>query len=109
MIFILFLNVNYLAVYYTLYSINKKSLTESCCVKIVENCYAQCYLDSKMSEESGKSSKSVTVEMKLKLSEFQISEIFKNLNVHSNQKYYNKNSFANIKPDLPAIDHPPKS
>jgi hypothetical protein len=109
MILILFLNVNYLAVYYSLYILNTESLTESCCVKIVENCNAHCYLDSKMNEESSNSNKGVTVEMKLKLSEFQITEIFKDLNVHSDQKFYNKNSVPNISLYLKDIDHPPQS
>ncbi|HMS63623.1 MAG TPA: hypothetical protein PKD83_00055 [Ignavibacteria bacterium] len=108
MILILFLNVNYLAVYYTLYVVNTESLTKSCCEMIVDNCNAHCYLDKKMSEESD-SKNGITVEMKLKLSEFQISKENSNFNNSGNHKFVNGNSKLMKTLFFPKIEHPPRS
>jgi len=74
LVLVLFLHTNYLAVYYSLYKINTEELTASCCEKKVDNCNAHCYLDKKMNEENDKGKTSGAPELKLKLTEYIVSE-----------------------------------
>ncbi len=72
-ILLLFLHTNYLAVYYSLYKINNKELTASCCEKKVDNCNARCYLDKKMNDENRKSANGTSAEFKLKITEYVVN------------------------------------
>lgn len=71
---ILFLHVNYLSVYYSLYKLNSEELTRSCCEKKVAGCNAKCYVQKKMNDDSSSRGRHESPEIKLKISEFNHSE-----------------------------------
>ena len=51
MVGMLFLQTNYLLVFYGLFQLNRDALTEEVCEKVVEKCNACCYLNKQMNEE----------------------------------------------------------
>jgi len=108
MIFILFLHVNYLTFYYTLYLINVKSLTASCCEKKVVNCNAHCYLNKKFNDENNKSNDGLLIEMKIKLVGFEFSDFILNKPVNNNLKYFDFYNSNKLKKYFPEIEHPPQ-
>ena len=102
------LHTNYILFYYSLYEINTKSLTESCCEKKVDNCNAHCYLDKKLNEND-QDSKGTTVEMKLKVSEYIVKEYEPVLFIERNSRFIIDNNIPNAKDFCTEIEHPPKS
>lgn len=108
---ILFLHINFIGLYYSLYTLNKKDLTEAVCEKKKACCNAKCYLDKKINEESDTDSKNnATVkEIKLKVSEFIVSghSIFNNPVLISDQIISNSQKYSSGYPQL-KFD-PPKS
>lgn len=109
LILILFLHVNYLAVYYSLYIFNVKKLTESCCEKKVKDCNAKCFVQKKMNEDNGKNNKNESPEMKLKISEFSISSADIIL-VNTGKNKYIISDINNLLPEhISDTEYPPKS
>lgn len=105
---LLFFQFNYLSVYYSLYKLNVKVLTERCCEKKVENCRARCYLDKKMNEESDGNRKGLSIESKDKLSDFEITDHFLK-QLYPLTRIYFTNANLNIeKQFIPEIEHPPQ-
>lgn len=108
---ILFLHINFIGLYYSLYSLNKKELTEAVCEKKKVCCEAKCYLDKKINEESDTDtkSKSNVKELKLKVSEFIVSghKIINTPAINSDQLINNSHKYSSGFPQL-KFD-PPKS
>lgn len=106
----MFLHTNYLAVYYSLYKLNNKELTASCCVKKVDNCNAKCYFDKKMNDEENKSTNgdAALPDSKLKITEYVVSDdtsfpiISAQNKVHAIPDHLYLNDF------ISEIDHPPQ-
>ncbi len=105
---ILFLHTNYLAVYYSLYEINTEALTASCCEKKVENCNAHCYLDKKMNDEDNKSNNGTTSDIKLKLTEYVVTDHSPVLNSGQTDLFYTVNYLIPFKDISSEIEHPPQ-
>jgi len=108
---ILFLHINFIGLYYSLYSINKKELVESVCEKKNDSCEAKCFLEKKINEENDADAKSNTPvkEMKLKVSEFIVSGVtllYSPINI-SDQLINNSQKYSSGYPQL-KFD-PPKS
>lgn len=106
---VLFLHINYLAVYYTLYKFNTEGLTASCCEKKVANCNAHCYLEKKMNEEDSNSKKGTSSEIKLKLSEYVVADYNPDLIANKNNALYLYSSLLPEKDFFSEIEHPPQS
>ncbi|MBS1518640.1 MAG: hypothetical protein JSS91_11190 [Bacteroidetes bacterium] len=70
----LFVHVNFIGFYYSLYFLNKKDLSETVCEKKNSCCNAKCYLNKKIYEEDNdspsQSNSNSVKEQKLKISEF---------------------------------------
>ncbi|MCB0723507.1 MAG: hypothetical protein KDC73_02305 [Ignavibacteriae bacterium] len=116
MVVMLFLQTNYLLVFYGLFQLNRKALTEEVCEKKVEGCNACCYLNKKMNEDEQNSQtapdpvrKPATKE-NIKLSEYVVN--FINL---ANISYNDLLNYTRISESLyssgyfGSIDHPPKA
>lgn len=108
LILILFLHTNYLAVYYTLFAINNAELTESCCKKIVINCNAHCYLDQKMNEQDDKNNKGTSAEIKLKITDYLLTDYLENLYPGNLNEIYSIDKFKQVQDFYSDIDHPPQ-
>ncbi|MDZ4712573.1 MAG: hypothetical protein SGI89_09655 [bacterium] len=108
LVFIMFLHCNYLCLYYALYKINVHDLTETCCVKIVDNCNAHCYLDKKMNEESDGSAKGLKFESKVKLSEFEVANLTAGLYNKDDHNYNIPQDISHTSQYIGEIDHPPQ-
>lgn len=107
---ILLIHASYLMFYYALYSINTARLTENFCEKKKSCCNAHCYLDKIISEQEGeKNSKQQTSEIKIKISEYDLSENTKILFPHKSIKHHVFKSFLPAIIFHNSIDHPPQS
>lgn len=104
----IFLHTNYLTVYYSLYEINTEALTAGCCEKKVENCNAHCYLQKKMNDEDGKNSNGNSPEIKLKLTEYVVTEYSPGLFPNNSNQYYSNNYLKPVPSSPSEIDHPPQ-
>jgi hypothetical protein len=96
-------------VYYSLYKINTKSLTASCCENKTTDCNAHCYLEKKMNQEDGNKKKGTTAEIKLKISEYIVNDYLSDLYPDRKNKFYITTNFQTLKDYSPAIDHPPQA
>jgi hypothetical protein len=105
---ILFLHTNYLAVYYSLYTLNTENLTKSCCEKKVENCNAHCYLEKKMNDEDSKNNNGTTSDIKLKLTEYVTTEFSPALTSNQTNTFYSDKYLIPVKDISSDIDHPPQ-
>lgn len=103
------LHTNYLAFYYALYTINIDKLSEDYCEKKRPCCQAKCYLSNKMGEEKSSNHKGQVTEIKIKLSEFQVTEFtcYPTQKKSPQQHYLFYNFYTNE--FFESIDHPPKS
>jgi len=108
LILVLFLHTNYLAVYYSLYELNTEELTASCCEKIVVNCNAHCYLDKKMNDQENRNSKGISSDIKLKITEYIVSEYLPEQTSDKSIKFYSYLNHFNLKEPVSDIDHPPQ-
>lgn len=108
LVMILFLHTNYLAVYYSLYTLNTENLTKSCCEKKVANCNAHCYLEKKMNDEDNKNNNGTTADIKLKLTEFVVTDHSPFLNSNQTDLFYSDNYLIPFKDICTDIEHPPQ-
>lgn len=115
MVIMLFLQTNYLLVYYGLFQLNRKALTEEVCEKKVEGCNACCYLNKKMNEDERNSQtapdpvrKPVTKE-NIKLSEYVVTYInLANISYSDLLKYTHSTESLYTSGYANTIDHPPR-
>lgn len=106
----LLVHVNYIALYYGLYLVNVTSLTENYCEKKKECCNAQCYLEKKMNEETNTENQNTqATEIKLKITEFEITSFIPLLNSSNDIKFFNLHFFIPSDNYRHDIDHPPRS
>mgnify|MGYP001400339087 CR=1 FL=1 len=105
---ILLLHINYLAVYYSLYEINTEQLIAICCEKKVANCNAHCYLDKKMNDEDNKNNNGTSSDIKLKLTEYVVTENSPELISSRTDLFYSDNYLIPNKDIFSEIEHPPQ-
>ncbi len=106
---LLLLHTNYLAFYYALYTININQLSENYCEKKKPCCVAKCFLSNKMGEANSNSHKGEVIEIKIKLSEFRITDPA--ISSHQKdliQQYFYPYNFYKLD-YIVEIDHPPQS
>lgn len=111
----MFMQTNYLLVYYGLFQLNRKTLAEEVCEAVVPDCDACCYLDKQMNAEeknTGSSAepirKNVTRD-KINLSDYVLTQI--DLACASGLDYLNYSRFTESLYQslyLSSIDHPPR-
>lgn len=107
---ILLIHANYLMFYYVLYSINTASLTENFCEKKKSCCNAHCYLDKIISEQDEeKNSKQQTLEIKIKIIEYELKEDMKIMVPSEVGKFINPENFLPVRNYSSKIYHPPKA
>lgn len=107
---ILLIHANYLMFYYVLYSINTASLTENFCEKKKSCCNAHCYLDKIISEQDEeKNSKQQTLEIKIKITEYELKEDMKIMVPSEVGKFINPENFLPVRNYSSKIYHPPKA
>ncbi|MBK7252639.1 MAG: hypothetical protein IPI04_01670 [Ignavibacteria bacterium] len=107
---ILLIHANYLVFYYVLYSINTASLTENFCEKKKSCCNAHCYLDKIISEQDEeKNSKQQTLEIKIKIIEYELKEDMKIMVPSEVGKFINPENFLPVRNYSSKIYHPPKA
>ncbi|MBK7445032.1 MAG: hypothetical protein IPJ45_03230 [Ignavibacteria bacterium] len=107
---ILLIHANYLVFYYVLYSINTASLTENFCEKKKSCCNAHCYLDKIISEQDEeKNSKQQTLEIKIKITEYELKEDMKIMVPSEVGKFINPENFLPVRNYPSKIYHPPKA
>ncbi len=109
LILVLSLHTNYLALYYSLYELNTEALTASCCEKKEVNCNAHCYLDKKMNDQESKNSKGISSDIKLKITEYIVSDYLPELTPDKLIKFYSYLNHFNLNETISDIDHPPQS
>jgi len=106
---ILFLHANYVAFYYSLYTVNVNDLTENNCEKIKACCNAKCYLDKKMNDENNSgNNKDQKSENKLILSEYVINEFTLLPFLTDKSKYFSYETTITANDFYFEIEHPPQ-
>ncbi|MBK6536531.1 MAG: hypothetical protein IPG09_01725 [Ignavibacteria bacterium] len=107
---ILLIHSSYLMFYYALYSINTASLIENFCEKKKSCCNAHCYLDKIISEQDEeKNSKQQTLEIKIKITEYELKEDMKIMVPSEVGKFINPENFLPVRNYSSKIYHPPKA
>lgn len=106
----MFLQANYVALYYSLYSINVKSLTEDYCEKLKPCCNAKCYLDKQVNEDSDVSkNKNLKTENKLVISEYVVQKSLLLPFLSDKKKYFTYKTSIVLSDFYPEIEYPPQS
>jgi len=109
-VLILFLHANYVAFYYSLYTINVNALTEDYCEKVNPCCNAHCYLDKQVNEDNDvRKNKDQKSENKLILSEYVINEFTLLPFLSENNKYFSYETTITANDFYFEIEHPPQS
>lgn len=111
----LFLQTNYLLVFYGLFQLNRDALTEEVCEQVVVECNACCYLDKQMNAEEQDANsnaepvrKNVTRD-KINLSDFLLAYISLAGSSGLNQMNYLQFTESLYQSSyLSSIDHPPR-
>lgn len=111
----LFLQTNYLLVFYGLFQLNREALTEEVCEQVVVECNACCYLDKQMNAEEQDTNssaepvrKNVTRD-KINISDYLLTQI--DLACSSGLDYLKYSQFSETlyqSSYLSSIDHPPR-
>lgn len=107
---ILFLHANYVAFYFSLYTVNVSSLTETYCEKVKPCCNAHCYLDKKMNEDNDVSkNKDQRSESKLVIGEYVVNESGSLSFLLNKNKYFIYSAVISANNFYFEIEHPPQS
>ena len=110
LVLILFLHANYVAFYYSLYTINVNALTEDYCEKVKPCCNAQCYLYKQMNEDNDVSkNKDQKSENRLILSEYVRNESELLPFLSDNNEYFSYKVIITTNDFYFEIEHPPQA